>query len=118
VEGDTQLVEKKISLPSTLVTSTNWNTDFVVPEGTGFRTFRATLTPQDDGEYDIRMFLKYSDGTADMTYEVRDLKLTAGVPLNIGGSPRVEQVPYQVNLFVGSFSSRGKQYTLTVSGCY
>jgi hypothetical protein len=62
------------------------------------------------------MYLKYSDSTADEFYGGKPT-LTEGQPLAISGTPRGNEQPYQVNVFVGDVESIGKSFKVFVEGC-
>lgn len=117
VEGKgAQTVQKKVSVPGTPTSRSNWNTDFAVPSGTRFTRYVATIVPINGGKYRIQLNLKYPNKTADTVYdktvEVRDRQT-----LTLSGSPRLNASPYQVNLSVGGVEAVGNSYTATVSGC-
>ena len=94
----------------------NWNTDFAVPSNTQYKRFVATLKPQTDGVYSIKVNLKYSDGTADAVYDEKPT-LVNGKPLVVSSPPRAEVQPFQVNVFVGDAESIAKSYKVTVKAC-
>lgn len=110
-------VQKTVSPISFLVTSTNWNTDFVVPSGANFTSYVATITSQEGTTYDIDVNLKYNDDTIDQAYSVRETELTVGESRQIDVSPRVGEQPYQVNLRVGGIEAADNVYTASVVGC-
>jgi hypothetical protein len=99
------------------ITRNNWNTDWAVPGGAIFNRYVTTITSSDGGTFDIMMFLKYSDQTEDEFFNRRRVELSAGKPLTIEGTPRPEEQPFQVNLFVNGVASMGETYTASVVGC-
>lgn len=117
VGGSSTVVEKTVSPPSTLITQSNWNTDFVVPDEYDFESFIATVTSESGSIYDIHVNLKYNDDTVDQAYSATE-DLTVGEPLEISVAPRVNQQPYQVNLHVGGLDAVENVYTASVSGCF
>lgn len=116
--GETE-VTKTVSPPSALVTRSNWNTDFSVPNGANYSRYVATVRSrsQDNGEFTIAMNLKYSNGGADRVHDGRRVAIAAGDSITITGNPRNNQQPFQVNLEVGGTRAIGITYSLTVSGC-
>ncbi len=118
VEGQGNSVTKKISPPDLLVTGDNWNTDFAVPNGRSFRRYVAVIQSDSTAteNFPVEMYLKYSDGTADQTFN-GGLQIPVGQSKTIAASPRIGQQPYQVNLKIGSLDAVGYSYTLTVKGC-
>lgn len=109
-------VEKTVSFPGTLITQNNWNTDFAVPGDESFKEFVTTLVPQKNGQYNVSVNLKYSDGTYDEVYKEQGLHLHKGEPLTVTATPRLSQIPYQVNVDVGGLSGLGDTYTVKVVG--
>lgn len=121
VGGNNTTVNKTVSQPSIplfgpIGLNNDWNTDFSVNSNVNYKNYKVTLTPRSNGEYSIRMYLKYSDNTADNFYDQKP-SLMANKPMTITGSPRSGQQPYQVNVFVGDLVSLGKSYQVTVEGC-
>jgi hypothetical protein len=94
----------------------NWNTDFAIASSAKYKRFVATLTPQTDGIYSIKMSLKYSDGSSDEVYNSKP-DLSSGKPFVITGKPRAKEQPYQVNIFVGDTESILKSYKIAVEAC-
>jgi hypothetical protein len=99
------------------ITRNNWNTDWAVPGDVKFRSFIVTITSNDGGPFDIKMYLKYSDQTASEFYNAEGVQLQPGKPLRLEATPRPEDEPYQVNLLVNGLESLGKTYTASVVGC-
>ena len=124
VGGQGSQVTKTVSQPTIpgpfgiKITRNNWNTDWAVPGDRNFRRFVATIVSKNGGSFDIKMYLKYSDQTAGEFYNTNGVQLTPGSPLKIEATPRPEDEPYQVNLFVGGLDRIGNAYTASVEGCY
>lgn len=117
VGGTGTQVLKTVSPPGAEVLRNNWNTDFTVPSTQSYRRFVATVRPRNEGEYQIKMYLKYNDGTADKVYD-QTATLAKNRALTISGTRRLNANPYQVNLFVGGIPVVGNSYTAAVAGCY
>ncbi|MBM0743625.1 hypothetical protein JOY44_18730 [Phormidium sp. CLA17] len=117
VDGKGTQAQKSVSPPGTGITRNNWSTDFVVPSSQSFRRYVVRIVPKNGGEYDIAMFLKYNNDTADKAF-VRTLKLPEGKPYNIQGPARPNATPYQVNASVGGLRAIGNTYTVSALGCY
>lgn len=95
----------------------NWNTDFEVPEGVTHTSYYTTILSEDIGNYDIEMYLKYEDGTADLVHE-EDRFLMSEQHLHVfSGQPREDFQPYEVNVEVGGPGTVQDTYTLRVFGC-
>ena len=123
VGGEGSEVTKTVTVPTIpgpfgiRITRNNWNTDWAVPGGQRFQRFAVTMVSEDGGKFDIRLYLKYSDQTADQFYEVNNEQLKPTVPLELTATSRPDDQPYQVNLFVGGVESIGDTYTASVEGC-
>ncbi|MBD2021327.1 hypothetical protein H6F43_14190 [Leptolyngbya sp. FACHB-36] len=116
VEGTGTQVQKKVSVPGTPTSRSNWNTDFAVPSGRSFSRYVATIRPANTGQYDVQMFLKYPNNTADKVFDQR-ASYRERNSYTIPGSPRLNANPYQINVFVGGVGAVGNTYTLSVAGC-
>ena len=115
VKGEGTVVEKSVSIPSIAILRNNWDTDFnaaAVPAD----LYVATVEVEDGGEYSIEMYLKYPDDSADEVFN-DSVRLSAGETLEIEGSRRLDDRPYQINLSVGGISAAGQNYRASVVGC-
>lgn len=109
-------VEKEVSFVGTGIVRSNWNTDFRVPSDPPFKRYVATILPEDRGEYQVRITLKYGDKTTETVYDnVIELPQNQLVMFNL--TPRLERIPEQVNLVIGGVNAIGKNYTVSVVGC-
>jgi hypothetical protein len=127
VGGQGNSVTKTVSVPTIPagplgmlgvdITRNNWNTDWAVPNNAKFRRYIATITSNDGGPFNIKMYLKYSDQTASEFFNQDGVNIKTNVPLKLIAEPRPEDQPYQVNVFVNSLESLGKTYTVSVVGC-
>lgn len=99
------------------ITRSNYNTDWAVPGDAKFSRYIVTVTSNDEGPFDMRMYLKYSDQTSDQFYNNGAVRLTSGKPLELEAAPRSDNQPYQVNLYVNGLDSIGKTYTASAVGC-
>jgi len=109
--------KKTVSPISTLVTNNNWNTDFAVAGGRSFNRYVATIVPENDANYDVKLSLKYSDNSSNEAYRKDGVPVKVGRPLRLVGVPRSQSEPFQVNVFVGGISAIGNTYTVSVAGC-
>ncbi|ACK71003.1 conserved hypothetical protein [Gloeothece citriformis PCC 7424] len=123
VGGEGNEVTKSIAQPTIpgpfgiSITRNNWNTDWAVPGGQSFKYFLVTLTTERGGRFNVRMNLKYSDNTADEFFNERGLRLNAGEVLREQGVPRPNDMPFQVNVYVGGIDNIGSRYTVSAVGC-
>ncbi|MGK7905827.1 MAG: hypothetical protein AB4040_01160 [Synechococcus sp.] len=95
----------------------NWNTDFEVPEEATFSRYYASVLSQDIGNYDIDMYLKYEDGTADLVHEEDKFPMSEQHLHAFSGEPREGTQPYEVNLKIGGPGTVQDTYTIQVLGC-
>jgi hypothetical protein len=119
IGGKGHEVEKKVTIPAIPgIFAHNWNTDWSIPNYTRFHSYKAVVVSEQGGIFDVKMYLKYSDETADPFYEQSNLELDAGVPLNIDVTSRRREQPYQVNLLVGGVKATGNKYRASVYACH
>ena len=104
-----------IPIPSVGVNN-NWNTDFSIIPLKQYKRYIITFTPKDEGEYKVRGYLKYNDNTADEIYN-ENKNFVAGKVVEMKGVPKEDNIPIQINLFVGDPVSIGKTYTVSAKGC-
>jgi hypothetical protein len=110
-------VKKTVSPVSTLVSNNNWNTDFAIPSGSTFNRYVATIVPENNANYDVKLILKYSDNSSSGAYRKDNVAVKVGQPLRLVGTPRANSDPFQVNVFVGGINAIGNTYTVSVLGC-
>lgn len=108
-------VRKTVTLPGVLFIDSNWNTDFVVT--VPYSYYVATVVSHSGNPYDVQVFLKYPDGTADESYSAENLSIAQNAPLVITAEPRARSNPFQVNVEVGGLNAEGNTYSAYVSGC-
>ncbi|MGL5032269.1 MAG: hypothetical protein ACRC6M_00535 [Microcystaceae cyanobacterium] len=65
------------------ITRNNWNTDWAVPNNANFSRYIATITSNDGGPFNIKMYLKYSDQTASEFFNQEGVTIKPDVPLKI-----------------------------------
>ncbi|MGK7960308.1 hypothetical protein [Crocosphaera sp.] len=102
--------------PASVGVNNNWNTDFSIIPLKQYKQYIVTFTPKSEGDYKVRAYLKYNDDTADEIYN-EEKSYTVGQPIEIKGVPKADNIPVQVNLFVGDPVSMTKTYTVSVRGC-
>ena len=109
----------KKSVSSTGVTPgvrNNWDTDFVVPPGTRFTRYIATVTSQTPENYNIIINFRFADNTAQQVFRRDGVRLVGGVPFQIiGEPPTAARQPIQINTNIRG--RQGATYRLGVSGC-
>lgn len=116
---NSQTYEVRKSVSSTGVTPgvrNNWDTDFVVPPGTRFTRYIATITSETPENYNIIFNFRFADNTARQVFRRDGVRLVGGVPFQIIGEPPTgSQQPIQINTNISS--RQGATYRVSVSGC-
>jgi len=117
LESNTYEVRKSVS--STGVTPgvrNNWDTDFVVPPGTRFTRYIATITSETPENYNIIINFRFADNRTSQVFRRDDVRLVGGVPFQIIGEPPMgARQPIQINTNIRS--RQGATYRVSVSGC-
>jgi hypothetical protein len=119
VNGQGTEVQKKVSPPGSPLPAgqnfrNNWNTDFAVNNRT--RRYVARIVAINGGKYRVAIHFKYPNNTSDKVYE-QTLTLADGKAIAISRTPRTNQTPYQINLFVGGVAGFKNAYRASVSAC-
>ncbi|WP_287127594.1 hypothetical protein [Candidatus Cyanaurora vandensis] len=111
-------INKSISPPSALITGNNWNSDFIVPSGVRYREYVATVRTEKNGQYDLKMVLKYSDESMKTVFEQAARPLGVNDSFSMTGKPQsARKQPYQVNVLTGGTAVTGNSVTVKASGC-
>lgn len=112
-------VEVRKSVSSTGVTPgvrNNWDTDFVVPPGTRFTRYIATITSETPENYNVIVNFRFADKTSRQVFRRDGLRLVGGVPFQIIGEPPAgAKQPIQINTNISG--RQGAAYRVSVSGC-
>ena len=75
VGGKGSEVDKTITAPTIpgpfgiKIASDNWNTDWSIPNPQIFKSYKVEMISEEGGTFTVKMYLKYSDETADPFYE-------------------------------------------------
>ena len=113
VTTDTTEIRKQVQ--KTLISgNNNWNTDFAVPPGTTFRSYRAVFTPENDAAYEVSIILKYNNGTSDTAY-TRNVPLQRNKIYTLPFQSATLRQPVQVNMRVGGANNNA--YRVSVQAC-
>lgn len=114
-----QTYEVRKTVSSTGVTPgfrNNWDTDFVVPPGTRFTRYIATITSDTPENYNIIFNFRFADNTARQVFRRDGVRLVGGVPFQIIGEPPAgAKQPIQINTNISG--RQGATYRVSVSGC-
>lgn len=116
---NSQTYEVRKTISSTGVTPgfrNNWDTDFVVPPGTRFTRYIATITSETPENYNIIFNFKFADNTARQVFRRDGVRLVGGVPFQIIGEPPTgSKQPIQINTNISG--RQNATYRVSVSGC-
>jgi hypothetical protein len=111
--------EVRKSISSTGVTPglrNNWDTDFVVPPGTRFTRYIATITSQTPENYNLIINFRFANNTSQQVFRRDGVRLVGGVPFQIiGEPPSSARQPIQINMNISG--RQGATYRVGVSGC-
>ncbi len=109
-------VRKTISLSN--VPGFNWNTEFAIPTGKYYKSYVARIYPNNNGKYNAKLSLKYSNGTTKTYYNKEGVLVRRDRPLYMKAKSgyNYKQVS-SVNVYFGSPVATGKTYTIQVKGC-
>ncbi len=117
MNSNTYEVRKTVS--STGVTPgfrNNWDTDFIVPGGTRFTRYIATITSETPENYNITINFRFPDKTTSQVFRRDGVRLVGGVPFQIiGEPPSSARQPFQINTNIRG--RQGATYRVSVSGC-
>jgi FecR protein len=108
-------IKKDVSLPGAVVVKSNWDTDFVIPDGKKYDRFWVEIVSEDLNLNYMDAYLKYKNETPQRFYAKRDPdKANTTYTLAV---PRRNDKPYQVNVRIGHAAIFGKPYRVSVSAC-
>ncbi len=92
----------------------NFDTDFAVPAGVKFTSFKGIMLPENDGTYGVTINLKYTDNSVSSAFRKNvpmQREKTYSLPFQ---SPTGNQ-PYQINLNING--DNNNTYTIAVMAC-
>jgi len=110
------VVNKAISAPALGISGNNWNTDFLVP-GRSYRRYIATVKTDKNGQYDLKLILKYADGTSKTYFEQPGRPMGVNETFTMTAKPPKGSKPYQVNVLTGGTTVLGNVITQRVRAC-
>ncbi|UBF25780.1 hypothetical protein K9N68_30225 [Kovacikia minuta CCNUW1] len=113
IPGQTS-VRKSVSQVGLPWLRANWNTDFAVDNRAD--RYLATVRAKSAGDYKVAVYLKYPNQPPDKVFE-QEVPLESNDLLVVTGTPRRDQTPNQVNIFVGGLAVAGNEYIASASAC-
>ncbi|MDR9404290.1 MAG: hypothetical protein RI580_12710 [Halothece sp. Uz-M2-17] len=94
--------------------SGNQNTDFGVPSGNNFTYYIPQLLAENNAEYRIQVFFKFSDGSSASVFR-KTLPMQRFERVSDQFSSPSEREPFQINFNIGT--ARNNAYRISVLGC-
>lgn len=92
----------------------NFDTDFAVPPGMKFTSYKASMVPENEGTYGITVNLKYADNSVSSAFR-KDVALKNRVPYSLDFKSPTAKQPYQINLNING--NNKNTYTIAVMAC-
>ena len=92
----------------------NFNTDFAVPPGVKFTSFKGVMFPENDGTYGVTINLKYADNSVSTAFR-KDVAMKHGENYSLAFRSATKRQPYQINLNING--SNNNAYTIAVMAC-
>lgn len=96
------------------ILATNFDTDFAVPAGVKFRSFKAMMRPQNEAVYGVTVNLKYPDNSYSTAFR-KDVAMTRNKVYSLPFQSSTGNQPYQINLNVNG--DNNNVYSIAVIGC-
>jgi hypothetical protein len=110
--GETQITKK---IRRRVVQGDNFNTDFVVPSGIAFKSYKARMMVENDAKYDIGVNLKYADNSVTSALEKKGIPMVRKKNYDLEFRTPTENQPYQVNVYIGG--PNNNTYTIAIMAC-
>jgi hypothetical protein len=92
----------------------NFNTDFAVPAAMKFASFKAIMTPENDGTYGVTVNLKYPDNSVNSAFQ-KNVEMKRGKTYSLPFQSPTGRQPYQINLNING--ANNNVYTIAVMAC-
>ena len=92
----------------------NRNTDFAVPSGSNFTYYIPQLLAENNAEYRIRIFFKFSDGSSASVFQ-NTLAMQRFERVSDRFQSPSERQPFQINFNIST--ARNNAYRVSVLGC-
>jgi hypothetical protein len=92
----------------------NFNTDFAVPAGVKFTSFKGVMIPENDGKYGVTVNLKYPDNSVNSAFQ-KNVEMKKGETYSLPFQSPTGRQPYQINLNINGANNNA--YTIAVMAC-
>lgn len=113
-EVTTGQTEIRKRIENRIITSGNWNTDFLVPTGGNFDYFVAIITAENTAPYEFMANLRLPGGGSEVAFRGRS-DVQAGTTYSIPFQSPTGRQPTVINARVGGVN--GNFYTISMAGC-
>ncbi|BFM39509.1 hypothetical protein OLK001_14350 [Synechocystis sp. LKSZ1] len=95
------------------IVGNNFDTDFAVPTGERFTSYKASMLPENVGTYGVTINLKYPDNSVSTAFR-KNVEMTRKL-YSLDFKPPTKAQPYQINLNING--SNKNAYTIAVIAC-
>lgn len=92
----------------------NFNTDFAVPSGVKFISFKGVMVPENDGKYGVTINLKYPDNSSNSAFR-KDVEMKRGETYSLPFQSPTGRQPYQINFNING--ANNNTYTIAAIAC-
>jgi hypothetical protein len=92
----------------------NFDTDFAVPTGVKFASFKGMMLPENDGTYGVTINLKYPDNSVSTAFR-KDVAMKNRENYSLAFQSPTTRQPYQINLNING--NNNNTYTIAVIAC-
>lgn len=103
-------IRKKIEA----IASNNFNTDFAVPTGIKFASFKGVMLPENNATYGVTINLKYADKSVSTAFR-KNVPMKRGETYSLPFQSPTGRQPYQINLNING--DNNNVYTIAVMAC-
>jgi hypothetical protein len=92
----------------------NFDTDFAVPAGVKFASFKGIVLPENEGTYGVTINLKYADNSISSALR-KDVSMKSGETYSLPFQSPTGRQPYQINFNINGANNNA--YTIAVMAC-
>lgn len=92
----------------------NFNTDFAVPSGVKFASFKGVMVPENDGKYGVTINLKYPDNSVNSAFQ-KNVEMKRGETYSLPFQSPTGRQPYQINFNINGMNNNA--YMIAVMAC-
>lgn len=93
----------------------NFNTDFDIPAGVTFSSYRAMIEVENNAKYDVTLNLKYGDNSVSTVYQKKQMPMMIGEQYSLPFETPIDKQPYQLNFNIAG--PNNTTYTISAMAC-